>query len=72
MVMAHVSYLPASHSSLHALCVSLPLGHALLACAVCEQMALIMWCYELARRLQGTNITVNATHPGTVNTQLGR
>lgn len=35
-------------------------------------MALIMWGYELARRLQGTNITVNATHPGTVNTQLGR
>lgn len=31
-----------------------------------------MWTYELARRLQDTNVTVNALHPGTVKTHLGK
>jgi NAD(P)-dependent dehydrogenase (short-subunit alcohol dehydrogenase family) len=31
----------------------------------------IMFTYELARRLQGTNVTVNALHPGNVRTGFG-
>ena len=31
----------------------------------------IMFTYELARKLSGTNITVNAMHPGGVNTNFG-
>ncbi len=31
----------------------------------------ILFTYELARRLEGTNITVNALHPGFVNTGFG-
>jgi len=32
----------------------------------------IMFTYELARRLEGTNITVNVLHPGVVNTRFGK
>ena len=28
------------------------------------KLALLLWTYELARRLQGTGVTVNALHPG--------
>jgi NAD(P)-dependent dehydrogenase (short-subunit alcohol dehydrogenase family) len=31
----------------------------------------ILFTYELDRRLQGTNVTVNALHPGFVNTGFG-
>ena len=31
----------------------------------------ILFTRELARRLEGTGVTVNAVHPGTVNTNLG-
>ena len=31
----------------------------------------ILFTYELARRLEGTNVTVNALHPGFVNTGFG-
>lgn len=31
----------------------------------------IMFTYELARRLEGTNVTTNALHPGFVNTGFG-
>lgn len=31
----------------------------------------LLFTYELARRLQGTGVTVNALHPGTVATNLG-
>ena len=32
----------------------------------------ILYTYELARRLEGTNITVNALHPGLVQTNIAR
>src|ERR1051326_3052548 len=30
------------------------------------KLALLLWTYELARRLEGTGVTVNALHPGVV------
>ncbi len=32
----------------------------------------VMFTYELARRLEGTGVTANALHPGTVNTGFGK
>uniref|UniRef100_A0A8C4WZ16 NADP-retinol dehydrogenase n=1 Tax=Eptatretus burgeri TaxID=7764 RepID=A0A8C4WZ16_EPTBU len=41
--------------------------------AYCQsKLANLLFTRELARRLQGTNVTVNAVHPGVVNTELGR
>lgn len=37
-----------------------------------SKLALLLFTYELARRLQGTHITVNALHPGVINTKLLR
>jgi retinol dehydrogenase 12 len=37
-----------------------------------SKLANILFTYELARRLEGTNITVNAVHPGFVNTNFQR
>jgi len=37
-----------------------------------SKLALILFTYELSRRLQGTNITVNALHPGLVDTNFGK
>lgn len=37
-----------------------------------SKMANILFTYELARRLQGTGVTVNCLHPGAVATGLGR
>jgi NAD(P)-dependent dehydrogenase (short-subunit alcohol dehydrogenase family) len=36
-----------------------------------SKLALLLLTAELARRLQGTDITVNALHPGFVNTNFG-
>lgn len=35
-----------------------------------SKMANVMFCYELARRLKGTKITVNCLHPGATNTRI--
>jgi NAD(P)-dependent dehydrogenase (short-subunit alcohol dehydrogenase family) len=37
-----------------------------------SKLAILMFSYELARRLAGTGITVNALNPGMVSTNLGR
>jgi NAD(P)-dependent dehydrogenase (short-subunit alcohol dehydrogenase family) len=36
-----------------------------------SKLALLMFTYELSRRLDGTRVTSNAVHPGTVATGLG-
>ncbi|XP_077406220.1 retinol dehydrogenase 13-like isoform X3 [Vanacampus margaritifer] len=41
--------------------------------AYCQsKLANVLFTRELAKRLQGTGVTVNAVHPGVVSTQLGR
>jgi retinol dehydrogenase 12 len=37
-----------------------------------SKLANILFTYELARRLDGKNVTVNAVHPGFVNTNFQR
>jgi len=37
-----------------------------------SKLALTLFTYELARRLQSSGVTANAVHPGVVNTNLGR
>jgi NAD(P)-dependent dehydrogenase (short-subunit alcohol dehydrogenase family) len=37
-----------------------------------SKLANILFTFELARRLQGTGVTVNAVHPGSVATNFGR
>lgn len=37
-----------------------------------SKLANVLFTYELARRLEGTNVTVNCFHPGGVKTGLGR
>src|ERR1700680_1799738 len=34
------------------------------------KLALLLWSYELARRLEGTGVTVNALHPGVTATNF--
>ncbi len=37
-----------------------------------SKLSLVMFTYELARRLQGTSVTVNCLHPGFVATHIGQ
>jgi NAD(P)-dependent dehydrogenase (short-subunit alcohol dehydrogenase family) len=37
-----------------------------------SKLALLLFTYELARRLEGTGVTVNALHPGFVSTNIGQ
>ena len=37
-----------------------------------SKLAIIMFTYELARRLRGTNVTVNAVHPGFAASNIGK
>lgn len=37
-----------------------------------SKLANILFTKELARQLEGTSVTVNALHPGAVNTELAR
>jgi len=37
-----------------------------------SKLAAMLFTYELSRRLEGTGVTVNAVHPGVVNTNLSR
>jgi len=37
-----------------------------------SKLALMLFSYELSRRLEGTSVTVNTIHPGVVNTNLGQ
>ncbi|KAJ8023114.1 Retinol dehydrogenase 13 [Holothuria leucospilota] len=37
-----------------------------------SKLANVLFCKELAKRLEGTSVTTYALHPGTVDTELGR
>ncbi|TKJ27542.1 MAG: short-chain dehydrogenase [Promethearchaeota archaeon Loki_b31] len=37
-----------------------------------SKLALMLFSFELNRRLEGTSVTVNTVHPGVVNTNLGQ
>ncbi len=37
-----------------------------------SKLALLLFSYELARRLEGTGVTVNSLHPGFVTTNIGQ
>ena len=37
-----------------------------------SKLMTLLFTYELARRLAGTNVTVNAVHPGFVRTSIAR
>ncbi len=37
-----------------------------------SKLALVLFTYELARRLEGSGVTVNALHPGFVSTNIGQ
>jgi len=37
-----------------------------------SKLALMLFSYELSRKLEGTSVTVNTLHPGLVNTNLGQ
>jgi short-subunit dehydrogenase len=37
-----------------------------------SKLAVTLFTYELSRKLEGSGVTVNAVHPGMINTNLGR
>lgn len=47
-------------------------GYNAFQCYGHSKLANIVWTVELAKRLAGTGVTVNAVHPGFVQTELGR
>ena len=47
-------------------------GYKAFQCYGHSKLANIVWTVELAKRLAGTAVTVNAVHPGYVQTELGR
>ena len=46
-------------------------GHFVLSAYGQSKLANVLFTVELAERLKGTGITVNAVHPGTINTAIG-
>lgn len=47
-------------------------GYSLMGAYSASKLALILFTYELARRLEGTGVAVNAVHPGGVRTEIYR
>lgn len=46
-------------------------GHFIMGAYARSKLANVMFTVELAERLKGTGITVNAVHPGTIATRIG-
>jgi NAD(P)-dependent dehydrogenase (short-subunit alcohol dehydrogenase family) len=46
-------------------------GYSILKAYGRSKFANVLFTYELARRLEGTGVTVNALHPGLVATNIG-
>jgi len=47
-------------------------GYASLRAYARSKLAMILWTQELARRLEGTDVTANALHPGLVASNFGQ
>jgi NAD(P)-dependent dehydrogenase (short-subunit alcohol dehydrogenase family) len=47
-------------------------SYSKIACYCQSKLANVLFTKELAKRLKGTGVTVNALHPGTVDTELSR
>lgn len=47
-------------------------GYSLMSAYGQSKLALVLFTYELARRLQGTGVTANCLHPGFVATNIGQ
>ncbi len=47
-------------------------SYSKISCYCQSKLANVLFTKELARKLKGTSVTVNALHPGTVNTELDR
>ena len=46
--------------------------HRLMRVYGVSKLALMLFSYELSRKLDGTGVTINTVHPGVANTNLGR
>lgn len=51
--------------------ISLKNGYGMMKAYKQSKLANIMFTYDLARQLEGSNVTVNAFHPGFVRTNIG-
>src|SRR5215467_5491205 len=47
-------------------------GYRLMRAYGQSKLALVLFTYELARRLEGTGVTANCLHPGFVATHIGQ